>query len=247
MPRQARLDVPGALHHIMVRGINKSKIFDDDQDKSKFLERLSVLVRYVHLNPVRAKILTTVEQLDRYPWSGHRVLIGKAKYPWMDTDYVLAQFATTEPKAQNEYRRFIREGLGQGHVPEFTGGGDFVENILKEAEDRQLRQLRYRRAGKTINKIIEEECAKHMVSIAEVGGGSKRQKVSATRAEIACRSREELGLTAAEIARHLGVNTSSITRTIERSAMQRWGIKSTVRNNIPDAAVNLPKKRSPFP
>lgn len=40
MPRQARLDVPGALHHIMVRGINKSAIFDDDQDRQKFLERL---------------------------------------------------------------------------------------------------------------------------------------------------------------------------------------------------------------
>ena len=40
MPRQARLDVPGALHHIMVRGINKAAIFDDDQDRQKFLERL---------------------------------------------------------------------------------------------------------------------------------------------------------------------------------------------------------------
>jgi putative transposase len=40
MPRQARLDVPGALHHIMVRGINKSSIFKDDQDKNLFLERL---------------------------------------------------------------------------------------------------------------------------------------------------------------------------------------------------------------
>ncbi len=40
MPRQARLDVPGALHHIMVRGVNKSDIFEDDQDKTLFLERL---------------------------------------------------------------------------------------------------------------------------------------------------------------------------------------------------------------
>jgi putative transposase len=40
MPRQARLDVPGALHHIMVRGIDKTKIFRDDQDKAAFLERL---------------------------------------------------------------------------------------------------------------------------------------------------------------------------------------------------------------
>jgi hypothetical protein len=40
MFRQARLDAPGALHHIMVRGINKSAIFTDDQDKIRFLDRL---------------------------------------------------------------------------------------------------------------------------------------------------------------------------------------------------------------
>jgi putative transposase len=39
MPRRARLDVTGALHHIMVRGINKSAIFDDE-DRQKFLEQL---------------------------------------------------------------------------------------------------------------------------------------------------------------------------------------------------------------
>jgi len=39
-PRQARLDISGALHHIMVRGINQSDIFEDDQDKTLFVERL---------------------------------------------------------------------------------------------------------------------------------------------------------------------------------------------------------------
>ena len=40
MPRQPRLDIPGALHHIMVRGINKTDIFMDDQDWVNFLQRL---------------------------------------------------------------------------------------------------------------------------------------------------------------------------------------------------------------
>jgi len=39
MPRQARLDMPGALHHIMIRGVNRGDIFYDKQDKRKFLER----------------------------------------------------------------------------------------------------------------------------------------------------------------------------------------------------------------
>jgi REP element-mobilizing transposase RayT len=40
MPRQARIDAPGALHHIIVRGIERKKIFKDDVDRDKFLERL---------------------------------------------------------------------------------------------------------------------------------------------------------------------------------------------------------------
>jgi len=177
MPRQARLDVPGALHHIMLRGINKSSIFEDDQDRSQFLSRIErnvtaagarvyawvlmtnhvhilfksgkqgisdvmrkqltwyaqyynrrhrrsghlfenryksilcdednyllALIRYIHLNPIRAGIVKTLEEFDRYPWCGHSAVTGKRECPWMDADYVLAQFGDTKRKARNEYR-----------------------------------------------------------------------------------------------------------------------------------------------
>ena len=320
MPRQARLDVSGALHHIMVRGISKTDIFGDDQDRTRFLERLGVtvmegqctvyawalmtnhvhilfksgkqgissvmrklltwyaqyynrrhkrtghlfenryksilcdednyllaLVRYIHLNPLRAGIVKTIEELNRYPWSGHRAIVGKTTYPWMDTEYVLARFGNTRRKALHEYRSFMHEGVGQGHIKELTGGGlirsqggwsqvlslqrrgqkedfderilgggDFVHNILKEAEENRLRQVKAKRAGKTIQKIIEEECRKEGISIMELKGGGKRRKVSDTRARIAVRGRDELGLTAAAIARQVGVNTSAITRASAR-------------------------------
>ncbi len=44
MPRLARLDVPGILHHIMIRGIERRKIFRDDKDRENFLDRLSILL-----------------------------------------------------------------------------------------------------------------------------------------------------------------------------------------------------------
>jgi hypothetical protein len=44
MPRKARLDAPGALHHIVVRGIDRRKIFRDDCDRDDFLERLSAIL-----------------------------------------------------------------------------------------------------------------------------------------------------------------------------------------------------------
>ena len=44
MPRQARLDAPGTLHHVMVRGIDGVAIFRDDQDREDFLSRIGHLV-----------------------------------------------------------------------------------------------------------------------------------------------------------------------------------------------------------
>jgi len=40
MPRQSRIDAPGALHHIIARGINRESIFKDDADRDNFLDRL---------------------------------------------------------------------------------------------------------------------------------------------------------------------------------------------------------------
>ena len=44
MPRKARIDAPGALHHIIVRGIERRKIFYNDRDRDNFLERLGVVL-----------------------------------------------------------------------------------------------------------------------------------------------------------------------------------------------------------
>ena len=43
MPRQARLDSPGTLHHVMIRGIEARRIVDDNQDRSDFVRRLGEL------------------------------------------------------------------------------------------------------------------------------------------------------------------------------------------------------------
>ena len=208
---------------------------------------LLALIRYIHLNPVRAGIVGTMKELDDYPWSGHSAIMGKVNRSWMDIDYVLAQFGSKKRATGNAYRKYVEEGMTIGRRPEFTGGGlvrsgggwsevvamrrkgqkeefderilgggNFVQEVLKEAEDRHIRQLKIERRGITIGTIIGEECTKAGISEKEVKGGSRRQPVSRLRARIAYRSREELGLSAAEIARHTGVATSSITRAIDR-------------------------------
>ena len=44
MPRLARLDTSGVLNHIIIRGIERRKIFKDNKDKDNFLDRLGMLL-----------------------------------------------------------------------------------------------------------------------------------------------------------------------------------------------------------
>ena len=96
------------------------------------------------------------------------------------------------------------------------GSGDFVNAILKEAKEKTRRQLKLRRTEKTLSKIIEEECKKGRSSGNELRGGSRWRKVSRIRARIAKRGVDELGISMAEIARHVGVTTSSIAKAVAR-------------------------------
>jgi len=81
------------------------------------------LVRYLHLNPVRAQVLPDLRALDRYPWTGHSALLGTEPRPWQDTTTILAQFGPTIRRARYAYRRFVADGVPLGRRPELQGGG----------------------------------------------------------------------------------------------------------------------------
>ena len=196
MPRKSRIDAPGALHHIIVRGIERRLIFRDDDDRNQFLERLGKLlkethtpclawalipnhfhlllktgqvpiatlmrrlltwyavyfnhrhrrhghlfqnryksilceeeayllelVRYIHLNPLRAGILKGLELLEKYIFSGHSVLLGKVDRDWQDAKGVLGQYGDRLGVARRRYRDFVEEGASQGRRPDLVGGG----------------------------------------------------------------------------------------------------------------------------
>jgi len=80
-------------------------------------------VRYIHLNPLRAKLVGTVAELDTYPWSGHAVVMGKVVHAWQERESVLSWFGKTAGRARRAYRHYVAEGLKQGRRPELVGGG----------------------------------------------------------------------------------------------------------------------------
>lgn len=81
------------------------------------------LVRYIHLNPIRAGLVGDMDQLDRYAYSGHSVLMGRVKHRWQDTEGVLGLFGEKVGAARREYRVFVEEGISLGRRQDLTGGG----------------------------------------------------------------------------------------------------------------------------
>ena len=84
---------------------------------------LKELVRYIHLNPLRASLVSNITELDSYSYCGHSALTGRIPREWQDTKYVLANFGKTVKKARNAYLDFVRKGTPQGRKQELVGGG----------------------------------------------------------------------------------------------------------------------------
>jgi putative transposase len=81
------------------------------------------LLRYIHLNPLRTGIVKELVELDKYPYCGHSVLMGKNKREWQDTDYILRFYNSKYLTARRRYREYVEKGLGDGRRPELVGGG----------------------------------------------------------------------------------------------------------------------------
>jgi putative transposase len=99
---------------------------------------LKELVRYIHLNPLRAGIVSNLEELNKYPYCGHSALMGKKDRPWQEVNYVLGYFGRTIRAARRAYVSYMDSGLDQGHRDELVGGG-LVRSLGGWSEVKNLR------------------------------------------------------------------------------------------------------------
>ena len=72
---------------------------------------------------MRAKVVKTMSELDRYRWCGHSVVMSRIKHEWQDRDYVLSWFGEKGGQSKRAYRQHVQQGIGQGTRPELVGGG----------------------------------------------------------------------------------------------------------------------------
>ena len=81
------------------------------------------LVRYIHLNPLRGKLVKDIKQLDKYPYCGHSVIVGNTNNSWQEINKILALFHDRRYLAHRYYKNFIKKGIAQGRRPDLVGGG----------------------------------------------------------------------------------------------------------------------------
>jgi hypothetical protein len=81
------------------------------------------LVRYIHLNPIRAGTIRDIEALNKYAFTGHSVIMGKVNNSWQDIEWVLRFFDDRIGVARRRYRAFVNKGIAEGRRSDLTGGG----------------------------------------------------------------------------------------------------------------------------
>jgi putative transposase len=149
----------------LFQGRFKSILVDAD-------EYLISLSRYIHLNPLRARM---VENPADYPWSSYRALVGKGDPPpWLETEWLLSQFGRRKKEARKRYKDFV-EGIDIQDLrnPEtdlvggfLLGSDDFVDwvketflqSFPEEKEIPQLRKLKPTIDIDSIVDVVADEC-----------------------------------------------------------------------------------------
>jgi hypothetical protein len=120
-------------------------------EKDAYLLELS---RYVVLNPVRAGMVADCRD---WSWSSYRATVGEEAAPlWLESDWILGQFATDRALAVRRYVDFVRAGVGLPNLWEnlknqiYLGGDTFLNEIqsllpsgndLREVPRRQRRPM----------------------------------------------------------------------------------------------------------
>jgi putative transposase len=313
MPRQPRLDIPGLLQHVIVRGIERRHIFLDDRDRQRFVERFGQLltntgtdcyawalipnhfhlllrcnrvelsrfmrrlltghavyfnlrhnrsghlfqnryksivceedsyfqelIRYIHLNPLRAGQVTNLEELARYPWCGHSVLLGHHVLPGQAVDVVLASFGKW--KARQRYHQFIVDGLEMGEQPHLVGkkqrlgencsdfgkgsivpderilgSRDFVETLDGQEIFNGRPQDR-----KSLAELQEDVANFFKMDPRNLGQRGRQNDISSARALFCFLAVTKLRYSGVQVREMLGVSGPSVSRAARRGAELFW-------------------------
>jgi REP element-mobilizing transposase RayT len=183
---------------------------------------LSELVRYIHLNPVRAKM---VRRAEAYRWSSHRAYLGLEKCPWLDSDEVLRYFGAKRKRAVEMYRAFVNAGSQQGHREELygavegqiLGGEEFVGEVKHRIGDVPVVRAKTEKETWDWTSLVRRVEAVLGVKLRESGEQGRTAAEVRWREVVIYVGRQRSGLTVTELGRRVGLDPANVVRGYERA------------------------------
>ncbi len=174
------------------------------------------LVRYIHLNPVRAKLVTFPHE---YNWSSHNVYLGREKLTWLSTNWVLSHFGDDYSVAKDRYEEFVNDGIVQEYSNQFylgrtdsrvLGDDDFFENA--EEQDRRTDNKK----KPLLSEIVSRVCLEYKIREGDLKGTSRNRELAYARGLIGYIA-SELGTSSLkEVAELLNRDPSALSKLVVR-------------------------------
>ena len=191
------------------------------------------LVRYIHLNPVRARM---IRQAGAYAWSSQRAYLDREALPWLTTDWVLGQFGARAGAARARFAAFVEAGREDGHLEMFYGGAadsrvvgetDFLKRVLKPSE-RPVKPP-------ALARLVDHVCHACGLQPADLRAPGRNRQAAQARTLIAWLAVQARSCTIAEVAHYFSRAPSTMSHMvarIEKRSRSSITVSETLRNHL---------------
>lgn len=170
------------------------------------------LIRYIHLNPVRAGM---VSDPGDYRYSGHRAYLGMETVPWLTSDFALSLLGGELNRAREAYSRFVMAGVGITGENWLTGRPEEPRAL---GDDHFLSRLAVpvrTRVHLTLAALTNRVCEEHAISVADVVGPSRARAHSRVRALILDRALRLRIASLSDVARQFNRSSTTLGRSLQ--------------------------------
>ena len=175
------------------------------------------LIAYIHLNPVRAGLVTGPGD---YRWSSHRAYLGQERADWLATDPVLRMFGRRPSQVREAFARFVIEGLS-ARLEEPAFGSDTVSGSTVYGDDAfaakaLARAKQATKPARTLQAYVGAVCAAAKITPDELFGPGRSRGPAKVRGLLAYLVRNDPSRTLAELARRSGRDVVTLSLAASR-------------------------------
>jgi len=177
----------------------RSRLVEGDAD-------LIGLIRYVHLNPIGAGLVSSLDALAEYPWSGHGALTGaRDALGFEAVEQTLSLFDENPGRARTELLAWMARDSEP--APSQAAPRDLPPPAGPE---------RHREPHGDFAELLRAACAHYSLAPEELGSGLKKPRIARARSVVAYIAVVELGEGGRAVAHALGVSRAAISAALDR-------------------------------